>query len=112
MKSGVCAGELRHRITIQTRIKTPDGYGGYSDDSWTPHAEVWSKIVPYSARERFFAGKLEHNVTHKITLRFLSTITESMRVSYGGRTFKIIGIINKDERSIWTELFCEEGAGD
>lgn len=105
-----CPSELRHRIAIQKRTQSPDGLGGFSE-SWITFASTWAKISPTSARERFFSEKLEHNITHKITIRYRSGISPDMRIQFGTRIFKINGIINPEERNIWLDLLCEEGAG-
>lgn len=101
-------GALRHRITIEQPSRSADGYGGFTT-SWSTFASIWGEVEPVSARERMFAAKLEHNVTHKIRIRHLSGVTTDMRVSFDSRTFHIRGVINPSERSRWMDLAAEEG---
>lgn len=106
----MCPADLRHRIKIQVRSQVADGQGGFQE-TWADHLSVWSNIKPVSATERFFSQKLEQNITHKITIRFNSTINSAMRVLYQGRVFKIEGAFDPDERKRWLQLNCEEGSG-
>lgn len=104
-------GKLRDRITIERRIREPDGYGGFTE-SWTTFATVWAQVKPVSARERMFAQKLEGNITHMIRIRHLDGVTADMRIGLKGRVLKIAAEpINVDERGRWLDLTCEEGTG-
>lgn len=107
---------LRHQITIEQPVNTPDGAGGFTR-AWQTFLSGWAEIAPKTASQRFFAQKLEHIVTHTITLRYRQglTITNDMRVNYtiGSTTryFQIHGIFNVDERNRFTTLLCQEGVG-
>lgn len=106
----MCPGDLKHRITIETRAQADDGVGGFAE-TWSTFATLWSSIVPMRGTERFASEKLEHDVTHKITIRFRDDITTAMRISYETRIFKILGAIDLKEEKRWLELSCEEGSG-
>lgn len=100
-------GSLRHRVAIQTRTDVADGMGGKTS-SWATVATVWAKIEPLSAREQFFAGKTDHRITHRITMR-PRTITHAQRLVFGARTFQIHGVRELEERNRWVVVDCEEG---
>jgi SPP1 family predicted phage head-tail adaptor len=104
------AGRLRHRITIEEKAQAPDGVGGFSE-TWQTFATVWAEVKPLRARERFFAEKIESSITHLVKLRFRFGIDPEMRIMHGGRTLKILGIVNVEERNQWLELSCEEVSG-
>ena len=101
-------GELRHRVTIQEEVATPDGGGGYAL-GWADVATLWAKVEPLSARERLFAEKLDGVVTHRVVVRFRDDITAAMRVLYEGRLFNIRGVLETGERERFTEILAEEG---
>lgn len=103
-------GKMRHEIVIQSRTQTPDTVGGFTE-TWAAFETVFADIDPVSASERFFSQKLEADITHKITIRYLETVTDNMRVLFGSRVFKIVGVFHLDERSTRTQLNCIEGAG-
>ena len=103
-------GKLKHRITIEQPSRTADTYGGYTE-TWTTLVTVWAKIEPTKGLDRFFAHKVEHITTHKITIRERDDITSKMRISFDQRYFYIKGIKRIDEANRWIELHCEEGVG-
>lgn len=100
--------DLRHDVTIETPSDALDAIGGETV-TWSTHAAVKAQIKPAKASERFFAQKLEANVSHKVRIRYLSTVTTSMRVIFGSRTLQIRGVAHEEERFRWTDLYCEEG---
>lgn len=103
-------GNLRHRITIEERLRVADGYGGLTTTGWLTVFSIWAAVEPTSGRERFFAGKLEHVITHKVRIRYRAGVRADMRVNFGGRFLQIRGVTNEDERGRWLILNCEEGA--
>lgn len=103
--------KLSHRITIQNRTQVADGFGGYTE-TWATFATVWAEVKAVSSRERFFSGKLELNITHKITIRYLAGVEGDMRISFDSRIFKIIGARDPEERKAWLEIDAEEGSGN
>lgn len=102
-------GKLRHLITIQRGTRVEDGAGG-GEVAWQDLPDqVWAEITPVRASERFFAGKLEENISHTVRLRDRFEVDADMRILFEGRVFQIRGVTNPDERSRWTILKCEEG---
>lgn len=101
-------GELKKRIVIETVTQTSDGIGGFTE-TWATFVSAWASINPMKANEVFWAGHLEHRVTHKIMIRYQSGVLPKMRVSFGGRYFYIKGVRNIDEMNRFLELMCEEG---
>ena len=104
------AGALRHTISIQESTETSDGLGGFST-TWsdkTGMGSVPAAIWPLSAKESLDALKLELQVTHKIRIRYRSGITAKNRVKFGTRTFNIISLINRDERSVSLDILALE----
>lgn len=103
------AGRLRHPITIQTVTRTVLPSGLTEETSWADTYFLWASIEPISGRERFFADRVESDITHRIRCRWPGDpITSEMRVVYGSRTFDIESVINKEERDIEYELMCTE----
>lgn len=103
-------GSLNSRIEIQSATRTADGAGG-ATNVWATitNGTVWANVESMSAFEVFAAIQRQHRVTHKITLRYMTSLTSGMRVKFGTRTFNIRGIKNLDERNAKMELTCEEG---
>lgn len=102
------SGMLRHKITIERESQVQDNVGGYSS-SWSTLSQPFAFIKPMSGNERFWANRLESNLTHRIFLRYITDITTKDRIIYDGREFQIRAIINVEERDKWLELHCVEG---
>jgi SPP1 family predicted phage head-tail adaptor len=102
------AGDLRHRLTIESPQRLSDGAGG-ATVTWTQLASVWAHIKPVSARELRSAEQRAEKVTHEIVLRYRTDINSTMRLTGEGRTFNIEAIINEAERDRWLKCFCVEG---
>lgn len=84
---------LRHRITIEAHTITRDEWGG-AIETWTPlHSNVPAEVVPLSGREFVAASAEQAGVTARITVRYLSDITEAMRIVFDGATYNIRAIL-------------------
>lgn len=106
------AGELRHTIAIQESSESADGMGGYTT-SWSTVSGMGSvpaAVWPLRSGEVLDAMKLEHQITHRIRIRYRSGITTKMRVYWSdkSKTFNIVSLINPDERNIMLEMLCLE----
>jgi len=105
------ASRLKKRLIIEQRTEVSDGAGGFTL-TWSTFARVWGEIKPFSAKERFFAGKIDNPITHKITIRKLENMDDDMRIKFESRIFKILGFINVDEKDRFFEILAEEGSGN
>lgn len=104
------AGELRHRVTIESR-SLADTVGGGQTETWATHAIVWAKVEPLSGRELIEANQGEARVSHRVTIRALATVTPQMRVLRGSRLLNIEAVLRVDnEIGELMELMCSEAA--
>ena len=106
----VRAGDLRHRVTLQSPVASQDGYGAETV-TWTDVATVWAAVWPVRGREYFEARQTAAEVTHKVRIRYstdVSGVTPKWRVVFGSRRFDIEAVINPDERSKYLDLMCVE----
>ena len=95
-------GKMRHRITLQNYNDSVDDYGDVrydNDENWTDYSTVWAAIDPVSGREFYEAGQNDFEVSHKIRIRALAGVSPRMRIKFGARLFKIVSVINWEERS-------------
>lgn len=105
------AGRLRHRVTLQQYTGAADSYGDplYADDSqWSDVCNVWAAIDPVSGREFYAAEQAQSAVTHKITLRWRSGVSAAWRVVLGRRVFRILSVIDWEERHESLLLMTQE----
>ncbi|HWV83775.1 MAG TPA: phage head closure protein [Hyphomicrobiaceae bacterium] len=100
-------GRLRHRLTLETASRTPDGGGG-AVETWTAVAQVWGRIVPTGGTEIADADGIGGRLSHEITIRHRAGVTPAMRFISGSRRFEIIAAIDIDERRRWLKCLCME----
>lgn len=105
-------GQLRHRVVIESLTNASDSQGGVTT-TWATYATVWALLEPVKAWELNFAAQVQYRRSHVAWIRYRSdlTITESMRISFGGRYFQIKGIRQPDERKFFLTLDLEENRG-
>ncbi len=102
-----CSGDLRHSVTIETETLSSNSMGGHTR-VWSTFATVLAGIYPMSAKERFFANKTEHDISHKVVIRYLSGVKAKMRIMFNGRKLLIDGTVNPEEKNEWLEIACIE----
>lgn len=103
----VQAGDLRHRIAIQTLNTTLDSMGG-QPTTYTTVATVYGSIRPLSGRELFTAQAADADVTHEITIRNYSGLTPKHRLLHDSRAFNIESVRNIEERDRMMVLLVKE----
>lgn len=101
------AGELNHRIEIQSATDTPNEQGGHAQ-TWTTAQARWAKIEPLNGRELFNAQQVKADVTHKICIRYYEGLTPHYRFKFGTRYFNIASVINPDSQRVEHECLCKE----
>jgi SPP1 family predicted phage head-tail adaptor len=47
-------------------------------------------------------------ISHKIRIRYLASVTPKLRIKFGTRYFDIVSVINPDERNEYLEMMCRE----
>jgi SPP1 family predicted phage head-tail adaptor len=102
-------GKLNKRIELQAPTSVSDGMGGYTT-TYATDSSAWAAIWPTSAKEQIVANAPSMIVTHRIRIRYHSTIDGSWRVKYGTRYFSIVSIVNYEEANRWLDLLCKEAA--
>ena len=102
------SGRLRHRVVIQEVDPTADSLG-QPVPAWTEVATVWGSVEPLQGREFFAAQQVNADTTVRIRLRYRSGITPDMRISWDGRIYNILSIIDNREIHADLQLMCSEG---
>ena len=100
-------GKLNKRITLQYPANVSDGMGGYTT-TWTDSLDVWASIWPVSATETIQSMQPAMTITHRINMRYRSTVQPEWRIKFGERYFDIVSMINPEERNEWLYLLCKE----
>jgi SPP1 family predicted phage head-tail adaptor len=106
-------GNLRQRITIRAKTRTPDDSGGHSE-AWSDLATVWAKVenaagaLGTGSRSLFERMGLQTIYTHRMTIRYRTGIEDYQRVLYDGKEYEIHAIENIGERDEYLRLYCKE----
>lgn len=100
------AEKMRHRITFQKQPEDTSTLGSY-EAAWVDVATVWAQISPVSGKE-YFGQMRENTVSHKIYCRYRAGISPKMRIRFGTRIFRIISVLNWEERCEGLTIMCEE----
>lgn len=103
------SGKLNKRITLQYQTKVPDGMGSFTV-TWTDAATVWAAIWPMTGSEAVQSMQSDMVITTRIRIRYRSVLRPDWRISYGGRYFNIVSIINPSERNEWLDIMAREAA--
>jgi SPP1 family predicted phage head-tail adaptor len=109
------AGKLRFPIDIVSRSREQDAAGGIIPGGGETFARVWADIEGVAQQEIFAALQMTAQVTHKVTVRYLTGVRANMDVIYRNgespevaRVFTIIAVVNPDERRHVLYLMCLE----
>ena len=90
-------GTMRERIVFQQQSRTLDSMGG-AVVTWSTVTTVWASVAEMSGAESFNTMQIQPETTATFTIRYLSTITQAMRISYASNFYNIKEIINDDNR--------------
>lgn len=100
------AGKLRERVTVQQASESRNALGE-TVLSWSTFAARWASVEGVSSREALTLGQNEITITHKVQMRYLSGLTQRMRLQWRGRTLEIVSLLEHDNRSRH-EAICAE----
>jgi SPP1 family predicted phage head-tail adaptor len=101
-------GKLRERVTVQQATQSRNSLGE-AVMSWADWQTVWASVEGVSAREALDAGQQEVTITHRVRLRYLTGLTQNMRLSWRDRTLNIVNLLEYGNRSEHVAI-CEEVA--
>lgn len=101
--------ELNKRIMLQSPVNAADGMGGFTV-TWADEATVWAAIWPVSASETIQADKATMTATHRIRIRYRTAMNAAWRVSWSGRYFNIVSVIEPNMAHVWLDILCKEAA--
>lgn len=99
---------MNQRVTIQSASRVVDAGGGNAL-TWADVATVWARVMPIIGREQIEAGALQGVTTYRVTIRWRTGITHSVRLLWGSKYLNVRSIISPTERSFFIEMVCDDG---
>lgn len=108
MRGQIDPGMLRHRVTFQQSVRTPDGQGG-ATQAWQTHSEVWAYVEALSGRESVDADRLQARLSKRMLIRRNPSIHVWMRCHIDGVLHHIDWVAPYRLDDAYTELRIHEG---
>ena len=106
------AGKYRHNVIFQRLKETQNSYGETSphlDDNWEDAFTLRVGIFPIAGREALTEEVRKGEISHRIHLRYMKGIDNTMRIKFGNRIFDIVSPpINANELNHELWLICKE----
>lgn len=96
-------GELRTRITLQTREIT-ESTGGFPSASWVTLAEVWAKWTNAHGSEVWAANAVQASAPATVLIRYRSDVDTTCAVLLDGVRYEIVSVDNIQQRGEYMEL--------
>lgn len=96
--------------TIDRKVETPDGQGGFTLDWSALYSDLECAVVPMSGNEVMEAQRLNYEATHNVYLRFGDAldIKSDDRIIFDGRTFIVRDPRNLAEAKAAWKIRVEE----
>jgi SPP1 family predicted phage head-tail adaptor len=102
------AGELRDRITLETRAETPDAETGGLDEAFATLGTVSGKVEAISGGRYVASLQTEHVATHRALIRWRSDYRSIRFVLWRGRRAVVRSVRELDPQRRFLELLIEE----
>lgn len=104
------AGHLRHRITFERQQQFGRDALGQVVVEWQPLATVWAAIEPANGRELWHAEQVRAETTHLVQARGRPDWrpTTADRITFAGRMFELVSVIDVQERGIVWRIQAKE----
>lgn len=102
-------GHLRHQITFQSAVATPDAGGGEAL-AWSDGPTVWARITALSGQEIVRASQLAARTRYRLTIRYRDDVTSAMRIAFAGHVLAIDAVIDPDGDGRVLQIDCHEEA--
>lgn len=109
--------QLRVPVTLERRVRTPDGQGGW-DETWVadPPGGVRAKVQNLSGTERWEAQRTESTNIMNLFIRFRGNAQGSSywnasetRAVIRGRYYNVLAIQDLEMKKKWLRLLIQEG---
>jgi len=104
---GVNPGRLNKKLSIYRYVDTTSSMVS-SRTKLVPVRTVWAELKPTRGTEFLEYYRDSNLLQYKVTMRYVSDITEKDVLVYKGRQFEINSIINIGEANTTLEIYCTE----
>lgn len=113
------AGDLRHRVSLQTRTEVPDGHDGFTETWTTVQSRVAARVIQLVGRDLERARQIDPRSTHEVRVRFWRTYADTFdggrarliwhdEGAMGNRTLEIVTPPQELDHRVLLSVFCRE----
>lgn len=96
-------GKYKKKISFLVREPGQDDYGD-PIDQWNVFKTAWASKDPILGNELYTALTTDSKVEIKFNCRYITGITNEMRIQHGTEVYEILSAI--DVKSLHVELLC------
>jgi SPP1 family predicted phage head-tail adaptor len=96
-------GKYKKKINFLVHASGQDDYGDPVDE-WNVYKTVWASKDPILGNELYTALTTDSKVEIKFNCRYVSGVTNEMRIQHGTEIYEILSAI--DVKSLHVELLC------
>ena len=100
-------GAMRHRLTIESPVDTPDGFGGLIR-SFVARANISAAMEQVKMDQRAVSFGETVEITHLVHLRASANVAAGWRLRKGARRFEIMAVLPDDRASGFILCHCRE----
>ena len=101
------AGQLNTKILIESKTNSIDGVGE-NIETWSTFADVYANVQTKSGREFIHASAQNAELSHVVTVRYLTGLTSEMRINNGGSYLNILSVFDPDGKKREMKAHCNE----
>jgi len=99
---------MRERVILRANTYTKDALGG-NIPTTTDLATVWARVQPLRGQELKDIGRLAAKQLYLVVIRHRTDLTTDNIIIWDNKTLNIRSIQNRDERSQFLSMECEDG---
>lgn len=97
------SGDRSKRVTLSSATTVTDGLGGRTE-TWSDYGKAWGSVTAQAD----IKSESESTVLYVIEIPYRSDVTKGHRASVGGKTLKVLEVVNPEMRNKAVQLHCGE----
>lgn len=98
---------FRRKLYVVEQLVRGEELDGVAD-TWTKIGSVWAQVKPQASREYVQAQQTRADITHVLSSRYWDGANSDLRLRHGDRILHVAGVINEDDRRLFTQWQCKE----
>lgn len=100
--------DMRHRITLQEAVETPDGGGGFTV-AWqdiSPDPTIYAALAGIDGTDAFIARKKRFFDTATFKIRHRTDLTPGLRLVWQNKAYEIVSVLDAEGQGAYLEIIA------